>query len=151
MVKFTYRYLDLGLHPLNKISGFEMSFGNEEDWNDVFIQFITRGRDIKDSVSFKVSKEWLDKMCNFLREQTQLKSLSSWIYKTSPHTSEHQITLEADSWYREINLYNLGEFGRHLDKGFEEDEKVLLEFFNKIQKFLKEVGISLSFDKVVKE
>ena len=150
MVKFEYTYLNLGFIDYDSIAGFHLSLGNEEDWDDVVVTQLTRGRSLRDHMSQRVPQEWLDKVCAFLKEQTQLRPLSSWIYKKPPHTSEHQIIVEADGWYREINLYNFGEFGRHHYSEFEEDEKVLLAFFNKMQEFLKEVGIELTFNKVKK-
>ena len=150
MVKFEYTYLNLGFIDYDSIAGFHLSLGNEEDWDDVVVTQLTRGRSFRDHMSQPVPQEWLDKVCAFLKGQTQLRPISSWIYKMAPHTSEHQIIVEADGWYREINLYNFGEFGRHHYPGFEEDEKVLLAFFNKMQEFLKEVGIELTFNKVKK-
>ena len=150
MIKFEYMYLDTAFFDYETIAGFHVSVGNEEDWDDVVITHITRGRQFKDHISVPVTQEWLDKVCAFIKEQTQLRPLSSWIYKKAPHTSEHQIIVEADGWYREINLYNFGEFGRHHYPEFEEDEKVLLAFFNKMQEFFMEVGIDLSFNKVKK-
>lgn len=150
MVKFEYTYLNLDFIDYDSIAGFHLSLGNEEDWDDVVVTQLTRGRSFRNHMSQPVPQEWLDKVCAFLKEQTQLRPLSSWIYKTPPHTSEHQIIVEADGWYREINLYNFGEFGRHHYPEFKEDEKVLLAFFNKMQEFLKEVGIELTFNKVKK-
>jgi len=148
MIKFEYTFLDLRSFDVDNLSGFNVSFGNLEDWDDVVISYMTRGRKHIDSTSIKVPQEWLDRVCNFLKEQTQLRPLSSWIFKSTPHSSEHQITIEVDGWYREIFVYNLGEFGRHLHPNFKEEEIILLEFFTKIQELLKEVGINLKTDKI---
>ena len=146
MVKFTYTFLNMD-YKYNAKAGFSLSFGNEEDeWDDVVVSQMDSFRKHHDSVSYKVSKEWLERVCAFLQEQRQLKSLSSWLYKTGDHKTEHQIALEVDGWYREINLYNFGEFGKHIHSEFAEDEKILLEFFKRIQEFLKEEGIYLSRD-----
>ena len=149
MVKFTYTFFNTD-YRYHKNAGFSLSFGNEEEeWDDVVVSIMDTYRKYHDSVSYKVSAEWLEKVCAFLQEQRQLKSLSSWLYKLGDHLTEHQIALEVDGWYREINVYNFGLFGDHIHPEFEEDEKVLLEFFSKIQSFLEEVGIKLTFNKVL--
>ena len=147
MVKFVYTFLNLD-YTYNKKAGFSLSLGNGEEWEDVDVAVMDSNRKYYDSVGYEVSPDWLEKVCAFLQEQRQLKSLSSWIYKLGNHKTEHQIAIEVDGWYREINLYNFGEFGNHIHPEFEEDEKILLAFFNRIQEFLQEVGINLSFTEV---
>ena len=148
MVKFTYTFFNTD-YRYHKNAGFSLSFGNEEEeWDDVVVSIMDTYRKYHGYESYKVPAEWLERVCAFLQEQRQLKSLSSWIYKLGNHRTEHQIALEVDGWYREINVYNLGEFGEHIHPEFEEDEKILLEFFKCIQEFLKEEGIYLSFNEV---
>ena len=149
MVQFEYSYLDLTSFDPEKLSGFHLSFGNiEEEWDDVVVSFMTRGRKHVDSTTKQVSREWINRVCNFIEEQTQIKTISSWINKHAPHTCEHRIAIETESWNKEITLYNFGEFGRHHHPNYAEEEKILLDFFNKIQEFLKEVNINLEFKKV---
>ena len=139
MVKFVYTFMNLGF-TYNKNAGFSLSFGIEEDWEaDVTVSCLDSNRKFHDSISYKVPSEWLEKVCAFLNEQRQLKSLSSWLYKVKNHRTEHRIEVEGEGWYREINLYNFGEFGNHIHPEYEEDEKILLAFFNRIQEFLQEV------------
>ena len=73
MIKFEYTFLDLRSFDVDNLSGFNVSFGNLEDWDDVVISYMTRGRKHIDSTSIKVPQEWLDRVCNFLKEQTQLR------------------------------------------------------------------------------
>ena len=148
MVKFVYTCVNLN-YTYKKNAGFSISFGIEEDWdNEIVISSLDSYKKYHDSVEFEVSSEWLDRVCKFLNEQKQLKSLSSWLYKVKNHKTEHQIAIEGEGWNKEINLYNLGEFGNHIHPDYAEDEKVLLEFFSRIQEFLQEVGIYLSFTEV---
>ena len=150
MIRFDYNFLDLGPFDLDTISGFQLSLGNDEEWDDVVISFQTRGRKFNDYISIPVSKEWIDKVCTFINEQRQLKGLSSWVYKKPPHTTEHRISIETDSWNTDIYVYNFGSFGRHFHPEYENDEKILIEFFKKMQEFLREIGIELSFNKYKK-
>ena len=148
MVKFVYTFMNID-YTYKKNAGFSLSFGIEEDWdNEVVVSSIDSYRKYHDSVAYKVSNEWLEKVCAFLNEQRQLKSLSSWLYKVKNNKTEHQIAIEGEGWNKEINLYNLGEFGNHIHPEYAEDEKVLLEFFSRIQEFLQEEGIYLSFNEV---
>ena len=150
MIKFEYSYLNLELMSLNAIAGFNISFGNDPDWDDVVVALETRGRKFEDHTSFYVTKEWIDKVCSFIEKQTQLRPLSSWILKTENHCTEHRFAIETDTWYREINLYNLGTLKGYAHPEFKKDELVLIEFFKKIQEFLKEIGIDLEYDRVNK-
>ena len=148
MIRFQYTYLSLDLVDCDAISGFDVSFGTLDDWDDVVVAYLTRRRKFKDSVSYKVPKEWVKKVCDFIERQEQVRALSSWIYKKGSHSTEHFFSIESEGWLREITLYNLGEFGQHTHKNYEREEKILLEFFRKLQEFFLEVGLVLSFDKV---
>lgn len=76
MIKFEYSYLNLELMSLDAIAGFNISFGNDPDWDDVVVALETRGRKFEDHTSFYVTKEWIDKVCSFIEKQTQLRPLS---------------------------------------------------------------------------
>lgn len=148
MVKFEYTFCDVDIFKGGVTGGFNVNFGNEDTWDDIEIATINKHRKQKDKKYVPITEEWLNKVCDFISKQRQLKSLSSWIFKFAPQTTEHQIIVETDSWYREISVYNFGELGRHHHPEYAEDEKILLEFFKKIQEFLLEVGVVLTFNKV---
>lgn len=150
MIKFSYTYLFLTTLKLDEVVGFELSFGNEEEWDDVCVTLITKSRKYIDSVSYPVSKEWIEKVCKFLNEQEQLKTLSSWIYKNEPHNTEHLISIEGEGWNRDISIYNLGQLKNHIDPNYYKEEVILLEFLDKIKGFLKEVGIDFQINKINK-
>ena len=80
--------------------------------------------------------------------QNEVKKLSSWIYKLVHKNTEHKITIEGTGWNKEIGIYNLGELVNYEFKSYKVEEKVLIEFINKVIELFKEQNIDLSYNSI---
>lgn len=147
MIKFEYTYLDISSYDRRINCGFHFIVGDE--WDDAIIYPLNReGKIFGKYKTIKLEESWIEKFCSFINEQKCLKSLSSWIYKNPPHSTEHRFAIEGVGWYTEITLYNLGRLTGHIHKEYKEDEIVLLEFFHKVQELFKEVEIDLQYNEI---
>lgn len=147
MIKFEYTYIDLSCLNETRSCGFHIGLG--EEWEDMEFNYVNAlGKYTRSGRYAQLEKKWLKKFNEFINNQKHLKSLSSWIYKNPPHSTEHRFAIEGVGWYTEITLYDLGRLHGHIHKEYKEDERVLLEFFHKVQELFKEVGIDLQYNEI---
>lgn len=147
MIKFEYTFISINFSSVTRPSGFHIALG--EEWEDMEFNTVnTNGEYVKSGKYATLDKKWLKKFNNFISNQKHLKSLSTWIYKESPHTTEHRFVIEGESWNTEITLYDLGRLSGHHHKEYMEEEVILLEFFHKVQELFKEVGIDLQYNEI---
>ena len=142
MTRFEYSYMDVSFFDSNRTAGFHIAIGDE--WKDIEFNYLKRDGSLGKSSLIQVDKKWLKRFCKMIEEQVQIKPISSWVYKTTPHTSEHIFKIECEEWNREIGIYNLGSNKNHFNKAYAEEEKLLIDLFEKVKEMLLEVNCDLS-------
>ena len=70
------------------------------------------------------------------------------VYKLCDKATEHKITVEGTGWNKEIGIYNLGELVNYEFQSYKEEEKVLIEFIDKVIELFKEQNINLSYNSI---
>ena len=148
MIIFKYRCIDLEIVDENQVAGFLVELGDQ--WDDLMIYEVNRKEEVlhKNSKSIMLDKDWLNKFLTFIDNQKEIKKLSSWIYKLGDKATEHKITVEGTGWNKEIGIYNLGELVNYEFQSYKEEEKVLIEFIDKVIELFKEQNIDLSYNSV---
>ena len=151
MIRFEYSYMDVSFYDATKTAGFHIAIGDE--WDDIEFNYVKRDGTLGKGTLIKVDKKWIKRFCNMIKEQTQLRPVSSWVYKKTPHSSEHIFKIESDGWNKEIGIYNLGSNKRHSHKNYAEEEKILIDLFAKAKEMLLEVNCDLSMEsfKIIKK
>ena len=148
MIIFKYRCINLEIDNENQVAGFLVELGDQ--WDDLMIYEVNRKEEVlhKNSKSMMLDKDWLSKFLTFIDNQKEIKKLSSWIYKLGDKATEHKITIEGTGWNKEIGIYNLGELVNYEFQSYKVEEKVLIEFIDKVIELFKEQNIDLSYNSI---
>ena len=145
---FQYSYIDIGGFDGSKVCGFSFNLGSE--WNDLGYCRLRRDGSVFDSCTFPMKRGWYKEFKAILEKHSDIRQVSSWVYKTCEKVSEHRFEIEINGWNREFHLYSLGNQKGYTSKLYKQDEEMALALFGDLQEFLLKQGYKLEYNSLSK-
>ena len=138
---FKYSYIDMNVLDDMKVCGFLINLGSE--WKDLEYCILRRNGSVANRVILKMKRGWYKEFEKILENHTDVKQVSSLIYKKCNNTSEHRFEIEMNGWNREFGVYSFGNMRGHLSKSYKSEEEIAVSLFKDIQEFLLKHGYKL--------